>query len=165
MSTRSNIRVILKEEDRNRDLKFVPNKQQSSDMSGNAWGVDQLDKGAWETVNAGGAEALMIYHHFDGYIKGVGKTLIENYNSYEDALNLVLGGDCSSINGSYCSYATRKGEDWEGIQPKAIDENLPAKNEYDYMFKGDKWFVRALYNEEYKDWTPLDEAVEKTKKR
>ena len=35
MATRSNIRVILKEEDRNKDLKFTPNEQQAKDLKEN----------------------------------------------------------------------------------------------------------------------------------
>lgn len=156
MATRSNIRVVLKEEDRNKDLKFAPNEQQAEDLKENEWGVDQLEEGMWETVNPEGAEALMIYHHWDGYIKGVGKTLIEKYNSYEDALNLVLGGDCSSINRIYTPYATRKCEDWESIKPRSISENHKMEEEYDYMFKGDQWYVRGGYDEGCDDWTPLE---------
>lgn len=155
MATRSNIRVILREEDRNKDLKFTPNEQQAEDLLKNEWGRDQLEEGMWETVNPEGAEALMIYHHWDGYIKGVGKTLIEKYNSYEDALNLVLGGDCSSINETYAPYATRKCEDWESIKPRPISENHKMEEEYDYMFKGDQWYVRGGYDEGCDDWTPL----------
>jgi hypothetical protein len=156
MATRSNIRVVLKEEDRNKDLKFAPNEKQAEDLKENEWGVDQLEEGMWETVNPEGAEALMIYHHWDGYIKGVGKTLIEKYDSYEDALNLVLGGDCSSINRIYTPYATRKYEDWESIMPRPISENHKMEEEYDYMFKGDQWYVRGGYDEGCDDWTPLE---------
>ena len=167
MSTRCNIRVILKEEDRNKFLKFTPNEQQADDLRENQWGVDQLneDEGMWEPVNPDGAEALMIYHHWDGYIEGVGQTLYKKYNSYEDALNLVLGGDCSSINGTYTPYATRKCEDWESIKPKPISENHKMEEEYDYMYKDDKWYVRAAYNERYEDWTPLEEALKNIKKK
>ena len=159
MATRSNIRVILREEDRNKDLKFTPNEQQAKDLLKNEWGEDQLEEGMWETVNPEGAEALMIYHHWDGYIEGVGETLYEKYNSYEDALNLVLGGDCSSINGTYTPYATRKCEDWEIIKPKSINENHKMEEEYDYMFKGDKWYVRGGYDEGCDDWTPLEKFM------
>ena len=40
---------------------------------------------------------LEIYSHFDGYVDGVGRCLIENFGTYEKALNLVLCGDHSSI--------------------------------------------------------------------
>ena len=159
MATRSNIRVVLKEEDRNKDLKFVPNEQQAEDLKKNEWGRDQIEEGMWETVNPGGAEALMIYHHWDGYIDGVGETLYKKYNSYEEALNLVLGGDCSSINGTYTPYATRKGEDWDGIKPAQISEDHRIEEEYDYMFKDDKWYVRSAYDKVCKEWTPLEKLI------
>ena len=158
MATRSYIRVILKEEDRNRDMKFVPNEKQSADLSKNPWEGDDKD-GCWETVNAGGKEALIIYHHWDGYIDGVGETLYNEYNNYEEALNLVLGGDVSTINGRYTSYATRKGEDWDSIQPKAVNEDHPCEEDYDYMFKDGEWFVRSRYDEECEDWTPLQKFM------
>lgn len=165
MSTRCNIRVILKEEDRNKDLKFAPNEQQADNLKKNEWGADQLNEGMWEPVNPDGAEALMIYHHWDGYIEGVGKTLVEKYNSYEDALNLVLGGDCSSINGAYTPYANRKSEEWECIKPRAVSESHKMEEEYDYMYKDDKWYVRGGYDEGCDDWTPLEEVLKNIKKK
>ena len=156
MATRSNIRVILKEEDRNRDMKFVPNEKQDDDIAHNTWSNAFIKPGVWETVNPGGKEALTIYHHWDGYIEGVGKTLFEEYNNYDAALNLMLGGDCSTINGTYTPYATREGEEWEDIKPAAVNEDYPMKDEYDYMFKDDKWYVRGGYGEGCDDWTPLE---------
>ena len=161
MSTRSNIRVILKEKDRNRNMKFTPNKKQAEDLAVRTWGPDHLDEGLWETVNPEGNEALIIYHHWDGYINGVGKTLYNEYKSYKQALNLVLGGDCSTINGTYTPYANRRGEDWEGIKPRGVNENHRQEEEYDYMFKDGKWYVRGGYKEGCDDWTPLENYMKK----
>lgn len=158
MATRSYIRVVLKEEDRNRDMKFSPNEKQKKSLAEKPWGCETKE-GCWETVNAEGKEALIIYHHWDGYIDGLGETLFEEYNSYEEALNLVLGGDCSTINDTYTPYAVRDGEDWDSVKPRAIDENYPCKEEYDYMFKDGQWFVRSPYEDECKDWTPLAKFV------
>jgi hypothetical protein len=30
------------------------------------------------------------------------------------------------------------------------------EEEYDYMFKGDQWYVRGGYDEGCDDWTPLE---------
>ena len=154
MATRSYIRVILKEEDRNRDMKFVPNEKQSKDLADKPWG-NETKEGCWETINAGGKEALIIYHQWDGYIDCVGETLYKEYNNYYDALNLVLGGDVSTINDTYTPYAAREGEDWDSIQPKAVNEGHPCEEEYDYMFKDGEWFVRSLYDSQCETWTPL----------
>ena len=155
MATRGNIRVVLKEEDRNRAMKFVPNEKQADDLSHEVWGNAHRKVGVWETVNPGGKEALMIYHHWDSYIEGLGATLFNEYNTYEDALNLVLGGDCSTINKTYFPYATCEGEDWDSIQPKPIDESHKQEEEYDYMFKDGMWYVRGGYSGDCDDWTPL----------
>lgn len=40
---------------------------------------------------------LGIYCHSDGYIDGVGKELLEKFNTYDEALNLISLGDCSTI--------------------------------------------------------------------
>lgn len=155
MSTRSNIRVILKEEDRNRDMKFNP---EMIDIE-NTWDDEQLETGVWETVNPEGKEALIVYHHWDGYPEGVGDTLINEYNDYDKALNLVLGGDISTINSKYSPYALRKGEDWGGIQPCAINEDHQQEEEYDYMFKDGKWYVRGGHDEGCDNWTDLEELL------
>ena len=165
MATRSYIRVILKEEDRNKDMKFDPSligdKTGKYEIGLNEWGRDQLDTehGMWETVNPNGKEALRIYHHWDGYPDAVGLTLISSYETYEKALNLVLGGDWSTINGTYNPYALRKCEDWDNIQPMAIDEKEGVEEEYDYMFKDGEWYVRAMYGDELADWTPVAKAL------
>ena len=166
MATRSNIRVILKEEDRNKDMKFNPELIGKDSMglykiNDKEWGSDQIEveNGSWETVNPNGKPALSIYHHWDGYPEGVGVTLIKQYNTYEKALNLMLGGDCSTINDSYTPYALRKGEDWDTIEPQKIDEGKGIGEEWDYMFKDGEWYVRDGYDPV--DWTLLTETLKK----
>ena len=156
MATRSNIRVILKEEDRNKDMKFNPEMVNIKD---NAWRGYRLETGLWEEVNAGGKDAFIIYHHWDGYPEGVGKTLLNEYNDYDKALNLVLGGDASTINGGYEGYALREGENWEDIKPRAVDESYAYMEEYDYMFKDGKWFVKSAYGDKLNDWTELETVL------
>ena len=158
MATRSNIRVVLKEEDRNRDMKFNPEMIEIK----NTWGRgQQLETGVWETVNPEGKEALIVYHHWDGYPEGVGETLLEKYNDYDSALNLVLGGDISSICGDYSPYALREGEPWKYIKPKAVDKDHPIQEEYDYMYDDGKWYVRDGYTDGLKSWADLEEYLKK----
>lgn len=170
MATRSYIRVILKEEDRNKDMKFNPSligdEEGKYQIDLKEWGREQLDTehGMWDTVNPGGAEALRIYHHWDGYPEGVGGTLIKHYNTYEKALNLILGGDCSTINRFYNPYALRSSEDWGGIRPLPIQENADIAEEYDYMFKDGQWYVRAMYDDQLKDWTLVEKVLNKVEK-
>lgn len=85
---------------------------------------------------------LGIYCHWDGYLDGVGKELISNYNDFSSAFNLILGGDCSFIlNGEIRRYATRSCEDWKYIQPKQLDEikKVTDDSEYLYLFENNHW--------------------------
>lgn len=165
MATRSYIRVILKEEDRNKEMKFDPtligNETGEYKIAEKEWGRDQLklEEGLWAPVNPLGGEALRIYHHWDGYPDGLGYTLVTLYNTYEKALNLVLGGDCSTINSHYSPYALRDGESWESIQPSVIDESEGIDDEYDYMFKDGQWYVRAMFASKLKKWTLVESVI------
>lgn len=38
-----------------------------------------------------------IYCHFDGYLEGVGETLIEHWNDLNDIIELIANGDISSL--------------------------------------------------------------------
>ena len=43
----------------------------------------------------------------------------------------------------------------------AVEESYPIQEEYDYMFKDGKWFVRGSYDEDLEDWTPLEDYLVK----
>ena len=92
-----------------------------------------------------------IYVHHDGYLEGVGKVLIKEYSTYDEALNLVLGGDASSIVDDYCPYASFKYEDWETIKPDMYDEIPPCEEEYQYMFNLGYWWYRTPSDMTWKD--------------
>ena len=38
-------------------------------------------------------DVVSVYHHWDGYPEGLGKHLVENYPTLQDAIKLVDGGD------------------------------------------------------------------------
>ena len=85
MSTRSNIAILLRPEDRNRDL--------------------QTPMGT--TVNAGGKKYLCVYCHNDGYPDGVGHDLKEKFegrDAYDEALQYILAGDRSTTNLTYWEW-------------------------------------------------------------
>lgn len=147
MSTNSNICVLLKEEDRNKTMKHIGNEHDDY------WGSEKRETGVFDEVNPEGKEILYVYCHWDGYPDGVGAALLAEYTDYDNVLNLVLGGDMSSV-GKY--YANRKGEKWEHIQPQAVSEDDIERQEYDYLFKDGEWFVRAQYDSKVgKNWKPL----------
>lgn len=77
----------------------------------------------------------------------------EHFNTYDKALNLVLGGSCSAIgnNGGIVRYATREGEKWDFIKPNQGDNpKALAEEEYNYLFEDGKW---KLFNDgEWKEY-------------
>lgn len=160
MSTRSNILVRIKTDDKSTTKKFNPSLVDSifTNVDG---GMDndtcraKAEKNCKEVELNG--DIIQIYHHWDGYPEGVGETLMGEYNTYEKALNLCLGGDISScVDNNYTSYAVR-GEDWKTIKPRMIDTDKPEEIfdgiwiEYLYLFDGDKWLFAEMGENEWKD--------------
>ena len=95
-----------------------------------------------------------IYSHWDGYPDGgVGLTLYKYYNSYDLALNLVLGGNVSSINGAYKPYVCMGADDcWEQESPEQKNEMPEPEEDYLYLFDCDQWWFKSDLDA---DWTSL----------
>lgn len=110
MSTRSNIAILLRPEDRNKDFKTP-------------WG---------QVVNAKGKKYLYVYCHHDGYPEGVGDDLIRMFDGdkYEQALAYILVGDRSTVDLSYWDW--RK----EECEPEAAStEKEMYQNEFLYIIE------------------------------
>lgn len=125
MSTRSNIAILLRPADRNKDFKTP-------------WG---------QVVNANGKKYLYIYCHNDGYPEGVGVDLIRMFdgNEYEKALKYIMLGDRSS---TFLSYW-----DWreEQCAPRAADtvEEMYC-NDYLYIIEEvDGTMQVRMYGDDY----------------
>ena len=92
----------------------------------------------------------VIYVHSDGYPYGVGKCLVDNYNSYDLAKKLFTEGDASYLGDTFeeCSFY---GRDWDReIEPAKTyrDEWMYMHSmrgdlfiEYIYIFKDNRWHV------------------------
>ena len=110
MSTRSNIAILLRPDDRNKDFETP-------------WG---------QVVNAKGKKYLYVYCHNDGYPDGVGAGLVDMFGGgkYEQALAYILMGDRSTVDLSYWDW--RK----EECAPDAADtEEEMYQNEYLYIIE------------------------------
>ena len=133
MSTRSNIAILLRPEDRNKDFKTP-------------WG---------EVVNANGKKYLYVYCHNDGYPEGVGADLISMFDGdkYEKALKYILMGDRSTTDLSYWDW--RK----EQCAPDAADtEEEMYQNDYLYILEEVDGTMRVrLYGDDYWDDDEEDE--------
>ena len=135
MSTNSNIIVKVNKSDIGSTALFDASKLDVPEVY---WGkAIGNEKGVEKPVEIT-EEYIGIYCHWDGYLDGVGKALKEHFNTYDKALNLVLGGSCSAIgnNGGIVRYATREGEEWDFVKPKQSDNPISlAKEEYNYLFE------------------------------
>jgi len=143
MATRSCIIVKVRNSDVGSTQRYSDEKSKSpaSDWGGEA-SNDKCEDVKIEKPFIG------VYCHWNGYPSGVGESLKSFADTYERALNLVLGGDMSSVdNDGFTHYANREGEVWEHIAPKqgdtAIDVNSQIDEDYAYVFEENKggWFL------------------------
>jgi len=132
MSTRSNIAILLREEDRNRDL--------------------ETPMGT--TVNAKGKPYLFVYCHNDGYPSGVGADLHNMFDGadYEDALEYILAGDRSTTDLTYWEWRRET-----NVDPAAADtEDECYQEEYLYILEEVNGKIKVHqygeYEEEYDEY-------------
>lgn len=132
MATRSNICLVLNKEDIGKVMKFDETKLPKNVTCDN------------EFLNM--VEEVTL-----------GKTLLKQYNDYNTILNLLLGGDASSINGdNVCQYCAWRGEDWKSMKPKQLDKPV-LNEEYLYKFEDGIRYFKDDYESE--DWTNLEEYL------
>jgi hypothetical protein len=166
MSTRSNIYLKLKDKSKGKTIKFNFSKL----PRGNGERHAELEFPINDVTIPQDAEYIGVYHHWDGYITGVGKTLLESYTDYGTILNLLIMGDISTINGGVISYQGWRNEDtppqfinkstkfghWIWNEEKQcgevkkfemcnaegeLDPKAAVCEEYAYLFDGKKWWV------------------------
>ena len=148
MSTPSKIILKIKKEDVGRKIKFDPTKLPTPlkewlerDKNGKIW-LNQAGDDVTEEITLKGPY-IGIYCHWDGGLESVGAELAENYNDYETALNLIVGGFCSGIVcGHVAHYANRIGTKWKDIKPIQGSMNKICKSiygYYKYVFENNVW--------------------------
>lgn len=152
MGTRSCIIVKVRPSDKGKTVKFDKRlvarellEWVDKDREGNVW-RDEKGKERSQPVTLTG-DYIGIYCHWDGYVHGgVGEQLKEDYSDYLLALNLVVGGFCSSIGDEGLKHYANRGnkntpyvnEKWADIKPlqgdtqKSVFERVDC--EYIYLF-------------------------------
>lgn len=152
MATRSTICLVLKKDDIGKELKFDEKKLPKGLTYSNEY-IDIVESVVLEKP------ILEIYHHWDGYPKGVGMTLLNRFNDYDTILNLLLGGNASSINGdNIVQYCAWRGDEWRFEKPlQMVEEECVCSEEYIYKFDDDKWYFKGIYDEK---WIDLKEYIE-----
>ena len=96
-----------------------------------------------------------IYCHWDGYLEGVGATLVEHYADFDQADALINMGDISSLDSTVEGsefYARDRGEEFvPAEQYGSLRDYTPRgrMEEYNYvrLYKTGEWQVAALYND------------------
>lgn len=163
MATRSNIAILLRPEDRNRtfnvmDERFDNCRPQMKCPDCRSPKREDLEK-IFPNCEPKGNPVLQIYCHWDGYPDGVGASLQSSYNSYEEALALILGGDLSSLHDEHsCPYSLGQDEDANRCAPTVL-QKAELNEEYLYVFdyKANQWFVQEYGSTQFKS---LTEALE-----
>jgi hypothetical protein len=153
MATRSCIIVKVRNSDIGTTQKYSDEK---SKAPANDWGGNCVDKCEDVKIEK---PYMGVYCHWDGYPSGVGASLKVFADTYERALNLVLGGSISSINeDDFTHYANRDGETWSHIEPiqgdTAIDVNAEVNEDYAYLFDEDNggWKVLNIETNEFEGY-------------
>jgi hypothetical protein len=210
MSTRSNIYLKLKDESKGQTIQFDFSKLPTAHGEQHA----ELEFPIKDVTIPQDAEYIGVYHHWDGYITGVGQTLLESYTDYDTILNMLIMGDISTINGGVTSYQGWRNEDCPAriITPKTkvshwvrykepkivtsrygakeygtkeavyghyvkraimkkgvLDSKNALREEYAYLFDGEKWWVAYnRYNEKtdkyvHSGWLDLESELKRKK--
>jgi hypothetical protein len=88
-----------------------------------------------------------VYCHWDGYLEGVGATLLNDFNTQEKAEALVALGDLSSVAGGVEAYHRDRGEAWSAVAPRdtksvlGLRARINTLQEYNYIFSQGAWYV------------------------
>lgn len=158
MATRSNIAILLRPEDRNRTLNVMDETFDDYRPCMQCPNCRSKKSEDWEDIfpncEPNGSPVLQIYCHWNGYPDGVGASLQSSYNSYEEALALILGGDLSSLNlndSASFPYSLGEGEDANCCAPTVLQK--PELNEeylYVFDYKTNQWFVREYGSSDFR---------------
>jgi hypothetical protein len=99
---------------------------------------------------------LSVYSHWDNYPSFAGVKLVEHFNSYEKASELIDGGDISCLwtNAGWNNetlpvtgplYYSTRGEDCPPRLDKDMDEFFTDGEEYSYIFRNGNWFAYDMH--------------------
>jgi hypothetical protein len=96
---------------------------------------------------------LSVYCHYDGYVSFNGVKLVEHFNSYELAAELIDGGDMSVCwnDNNEPEYYSARGEDFPPRHDTDLNEYLCNGEEYAYLFSNGEWICYDLHGDVHPD--------------
>lgn len=85
------------------------------------------------------------YVHYDGYLEGVGRTLITHYNDYIGAAFVATGGYLSSLESDYANSKRESVHNDPAVYYSSVEEYMKEGHDYAaahyiYLWDGDAWF-------------------------
>jgi hypothetical protein len=85
------------------------------------------------------------YCHYDGYLSGVGTTLVKSYNNMWDASNVAMGGYISCLEADYEQSKQKSANSDEAVNYASVISYMKAGFDdygvdYLYLFDGEAWF-------------------------
>ena len=94
----------------------------------------------------------VIYCHFDGYLEGVGRVLLENYNTEEKVRELLSRGHVSSLETNLidCKFYHESSDKYSSIEEYNPD-TLHIEYQYLYNVSTKEW----IYSQGAKIWRSL----------
>lgn len=92
------------------------------------------------------------YCHYDGYVEGVGRTLVENYNSQYDAEIVAQGGYMSSLDADYLVTRQEAVHSEEAMIYHSVETFSTRGAQYSgadylYLWDGQAWFFMPTNGE------------------
>ena len=92
------------------------------------------------------------YCHYDGYVAGVGRTLVESYNTQYDAEVVAKGGYLSALYDDYLEARKEAVHQDPATVFESVDHFLKeggnyAGADYLYLWDGYGWFFAPTYKE------------------
>jgi hypothetical protein len=90
-------------------------------------------------------EVTASYCHYDGYLSGVGATLVKSYNNMWDAATVACGGYISCLGEDYEESKLKSVNSDEAVNYASVISYMKAGFDdfgvdYLYLFDGEAWF-------------------------
>lgn len=96
------------------------------------------------------------YCHYDGYVEGVGRTLVGHYNTQYDAEVVARGGYMSSLCEDYVETRLGSVHDEGAVTYESVEQFLAlgfedCGSDYLYLWDGSMWFFAGRSQPQFEE--------------